>query len=199
MAAEGFSIEVASRVLGVSVCGYYEWRNRPPSVRALHQPWLTERIKQVFQASRGTYGARRVHAELKLGSGVAVGREAVARLMRRAGLQEISGRPRYQRVANVATAEDRVQRRFRREGRDRLWVTDITEHRTREGKAIARSSWTPLAGAWSVGRSTPTPARRSSRTRWAWPSSSVIQQKGRLSSIAIRGAVHVLGVHPAGH
>jgi transposase InsO family protein len=72
------------------------------------------------------------HAELTLGHGIAAGREAVTRLMHRAGLQGLSGRPRYRKVPNVATAGDRVQRQFRRDGRDQLWVTDITEHRTRE-------------------------------------------------------------------
>lgn len=110
MAAEGLSIEVACRVLGVSVSGYYEWLNRPPSARALRHWWLTERIAFIHRESRRTYGIRRVHAELTLGHGIAVGREAVARLMRRAGLQGISGRPRYRRVPNVATAADRVQR-----------------------------------------------------------------------------------------
>ena len=110
MATDGLPIEVACRVLGVSVSGYYEWLNRPPSARALRHAWLTERIAYVHRESRDTYGVRRVHAELTLGHGITVGREAVARLMRRAGLQGISGRPRYRRVPNVATAADRVQR-----------------------------------------------------------------------------------------
>ena len=110
IAAEGLPVEVACRVLGVSVSGYYEWRDRPPSARALRHVWLTEQIKRAHAESRGTYGARRVHADLTLGRGVAVGRQAVEMLMRRANLQGISGRPRYRRVPNVATAEDRVQR-----------------------------------------------------------------------------------------
>jgi transposase InsO family protein len=134
IAAEGLPVEGACRVLGVSVSGYYEWLNRAPSARALRHAWLTDLIIRVHSESRGIYGVRRVHAELTLGLGVAVGRQAVEGLMRRANLQGISGRPRYRRVPNVATAADRVQRQFGREGRDQLWVTDITEHPTREGK-----------------------------------------------------------------
>jgi transposase InsO family protein len=89
---------------------------------------------RVHVKSRGVYGIRRVHTELTLGHGVSVGREAVGRLMRRAGLQGICGRPRYRRVPNTATAEDRVRRQFSRGGPDQLWLTDITEHPTREGK-----------------------------------------------------------------
>ncbi len=52
--------------------------------------------------------------------------------MRRAGPQGLPGRPRFRRVPNVVTAEDHVQRQIGRESRDQLWVTDITEHPTRE-------------------------------------------------------------------
>jgi transposase InsO family protein len=122
--------------------------------------WLTEQIKRVHAESRGTYGARRVHADLTLGHGVAVGRQAVEMLMRRANLQGISGRPRYRRVPNVATAEDRVQRGFSRDGPNQLWVTDITEHPTREGKvycAVVLDAFSRLVVGWSID-SSPTAA-----------------------------------------
>jgi putative transposase len=160
IAAEGLPVEVACRVLGVSVSGYYEWRDRPPSARALRHVWLTEQIKRAHAESRGTYGARRVHADLTLGRGVAVGRQAVEMLMRRANLQGISGRPRYRRVPHVATAEDRVQRGFGREGPNQLWVTDITEHPTREGKvycAVVLDAFSRLVVGWSID-SSPTAA-----------------------------------------
>jgi len=160
MAAEGLPIEVACRVLGVSPSGYYAWRDRPPSSRAVRHAWLTDVIAQVHAASRGTYGARRVHAELTLGRGVRVGKEAIERLMRRAGLQGLSGRPLYRRVPNVATADDRVQRQFQRTERDQLWVTDITEHPTREGKvycAVVLDAFSRRVVGWSI-ESQPTAA-----------------------------------------
>jgi len=153
IAAEGLPVEVACRVLGVSVSGYYEWLNRTPSARALRHAWLTEEIKRVHAESRGIYGVRRVHAELTLGHGISVGRQAVERLMRRVNLQGLSGRPRYRRIPNIATAEDRVQRQFGREGRDQLWVTDITEHRTREGKvycAVVLDAFSRRVVGWSI-------------------------------------------------
>ena len=153
IAAEGLPVELACRVLGVSVSGYYEWLNRSPSARALRHVWLTELIVRAHAESRGIYGVRRVHAELTLGLGVSVGRQAVQLLMRRAGLQGLSGRPRYRRVPNVATAEDRVQRQFDRKGRDQLWVTDITEHPTREGKvycAVVLDTFSRRVVGWSI-------------------------------------------------
>ena len=153
IAAEGLPVEVACRVLDVSVSGYYEWLNRGPSARALKHAWLTELIIRVHSESRGIYGVRRVHAELTLGLGISVGRQAVELLMRRASLQGLSGRPRYRRVPNVATAEDRVQRQFDRKGRDQLWVTDITEHPTREGKvycAVVLDTFSRRVVGWSI-------------------------------------------------
>ncbi|NBE85357.1 IS3 family transposase [Micromonospora rubida] len=85
MAAEGLPVDVCCRVLEVSASGYYAWRNRPLSQRALRHAWLTEQIRAVFLASRDTYGSRQVHAELRLGRGLVVGNHPVEMLMRRAG------------------------------------------------------------------------------------------------------------------
>ena len=84
MADEGHPVEVSTRVCSVSNSGFYMWRKRPPSTRAIRHAWLTDQIIDVHLASRGIYGARRVHAELTIGRGVEVGREAIAMLMRRA-------------------------------------------------------------------------------------------------------------------
>ncbi|GAA1506544.1 hypothetical protein GCM10009677_43820 [Sphaerisporangium rubeum] len=86
MAGEGISVEIACRVLQVSVSGYYAWRHRPPSPRAIRHAWLTDLIRQIHQRSRGTYGARRVHAELTLGHHAAAGHGAVELLAARHGL-----------------------------------------------------------------------------------------------------------------
>jgi putative transposase len=74
MAAEHIPVQVACRVLDVSVSGYYDWLSRPLSARAIRHAWLTDLIVEVHQRARGTYGARRVHAELRLGRGIVVGR-----------------------------------------------------------------------------------------------------------------------------
>ncbi len=84
-------MQLACRVLGVSESGYYARRTRAPSARAIRHAWLTGVIREVHTASRGTYGIRRVHADLTLGRGIAVGHQAVELLMRRAGIQGISG------------------------------------------------------------------------------------------------------------
>ena len=59
MAGEGLPVEVACRVLGVSCAGFYAWRFRPPSARAVRHAWLTDLIREIHAASYGAYGTIR--------------------------------------------------------------------------------------------------------------------------------------------
>ena len=95
--SEGLPAQTACRVLGVSESGYYARRGRPPSPRTIRHIWLTDLIRQIHTASRGTYGARRVHAELTMGYGVTVGHNAVEMLMSRAGIAGLPGNSRRRR------------------------------------------------------------------------------------------------------
>ncbi len=89
-----------------------------------------DQIRIVHAASNGTYGSRRVHAELTLGQGVAVGHNAVETLMARAGIRGVTGRPRWRAPRPDLLAKDLVDRNFARSEINQLWVTDITEHPT---------------------------------------------------------------------
>jgi putative transposase len=124
-----FPVAFMCRRLGVSQSGYYAWRARPPSARATADAALTTAIRAVHRASRGTYGAPRVHAELTEEHRVRCGRKRVARLMRAAGLQGCHRRrsARTTRRADGAEpADDLVQRSFAAAAPDRLWLADIT-------------------------------------------------------------------------
>lgn len=134
LAADGVHVAVACRVLRVSTSGYYEWRGRAPSARELADRALRATIEAIHAMSRGSYGVPRVHAELRLGQGIRCGRKRVARLMRLAGLQGVFRRKRKRSEPAPAVHDDLVRRRFQADEPDRLWVTDITEHPTREGK-----------------------------------------------------------------
>ena len=154
MAADALPVEVACRTLGVSVSGHDDWRTRSPSARAIRHAWLTDVIREVHNDSRATYGSRRVHTELTLGRGIAVGYHAVTMLMRSAGLERISGRPGQRpRLPPQFTAADLVDRQFARDDRNQLWVTDITEHTTREGKvycAVVLDVFSRRVVGWSI-------------------------------------------------
>jgi len=60
------SVRAACRVLGVSHSGYYDWRERAPSARAMCNAVLTEKIREVHKASDETYGMPRVRAQLRM-------------------------------------------------------------------------------------------------------------------------------------
>jgi putative transposase len=76
-----FPIATMAKVLGVSSAGYYAWSRHRPSARAAADGDLLKRIRTIHAISRGTYGAPRIHAELRA-DGRHVGRKRVARLMR---------------------------------------------------------------------------------------------------------------------
>jgi putative transposase len=128
-------VALLCRMLGVSRSGYYAWRERPPSRRSREDGILAEKIREVHERSRRTYGYPRIHAEL-CALGVRCGRRRVARLMREAGLRGcLRGRRRRttRRDRNAAPAPDLVRRKFAAAAPDRLWLADITYVKTDEG------------------------------------------------------------------
>ncbi len=123
------------RVLGVSRSGYYAWQNRGPSKRAQKDAMLTEKIREIHDRSRGTYGSPRVHAALR-DKGIRIGKKRVARLMKEAGLRGVSRRKRPSttiREEGARPAPDLVERDFSAEEPDQLWVADITYVPTNAG------------------------------------------------------------------
>jgi putative transposase len=129
------------RVLGVSRSGFHAWQRRAPSQHAFHDAWLSERIRAIHGRSRETYGSPRVHAEL-CRQGLRVGRKRVERLMRATGLSG-SHRPRKRtttlRVQGVRVADDLVDRSFVAERPNQLWLSDIKEIPTWQGKLYLAS------------------------------------------------------------
>ncbi|OBA50104.1 transposase [Nocardia sp. 852002-20019_SCH5090214] len=153
MASEGLPVQAACRLLDVAESGYYEWRSRPPSQRSIRHVWLLDQIRAVHAASRGTYGAHRVHAELTLGLGISVGHGQIELLMARAGIKGLPGNRRPKPRHQTPTAGDLVNRSFTRSQPNQLWVTDITEHHTREGKvycAVVLDTFSRRVVGWSI-------------------------------------------------
>lgn len=97
--------------------------------------------------------SRRIHAELTLGLGITAGRAAVERLMRLAEIAGLPGNRRPRLRHQTPTAADLVDRQFTRPRPDQLWVTDITEHPTREGKvycAVVLDAFSRRVVGWSI-------------------------------------------------
>jgi putative transposase len=121
--------------LEVSRSGFYEWRDRPPSEAELRRQELKTIIEFIFAESDGTYGHRRVHAELAR-MGRPAGLEHVRRLMRQLGLVPCQPRP-WRPVTTIAgdaaAIPDLVRRDFSADAPGTKLVGDITYIRSWEG------------------------------------------------------------------
>jgi putative transposase len=150
LAADGVAVATACRVLQVSTSGYYIWRDHPNSSRDQANLELVEVIKTIHADSRGTYGAPRVHAELRLGAPkLAVSRKRVERLMRVHGIVGVHRRRRggdTRRDPAASPNADLVERRFR------------PRREVSCGAATSPSSAPAKAGCTARSSSTSTPA-----------------------------------------
>jgi putative transposase len=134
--AAQFPVSLLCRVLEVTRQGYYAWKMRPPSRRALADADLKARITEIHDQTLGIYGAPRIHAELRLGYGILVGKKRVARLMRELGIfgaGRRGGPKTTTRDPARTSAPDRVERGFARSAPNRLWVCDIKYVQTGQG------------------------------------------------------------------
>jgi len=131
-----YPVRVMCRLLGVSASGFYAWNDRPLSKRAIEDIALSAKIHAIHRHSRECYGVPRVHAELADDYGVHVGHKRVARLMRAAGLRGVTRRGFVRTTVQDLTATalpDLVNRHFRIDQLDQLWVADITYIPSRAG------------------------------------------------------------------
>jgi putative transposase len=151
-----YPVGVMCRLLQVSTSGYYEWRKRPMSHHARKDVELAAVIRATHERSHRTYGARRVHAELRQAYRLRVGRKRVARLMRQAGLKGVQKR-RFRCTTRSGEPErwapDLVERDFVAERPNELWVADATYVGTQEGflyLAIVLDVFSRLIVGWAM-------------------------------------------------
>ena len=150
-----YPVRSLCRVLRVAASGYYASCTRAPSACALRQEALTTRIRAIHTASRATYGAPRVHAEL-IAQGERCCRNTVAKLMRRAGIV-----PKTVRRFRVTTDSRHTQaapnllgRVFSAKRPNSCWLTDITFIPTREGwlyLAVMLDLYSRAVLGWAMG------------------------------------------------
>jgi len=120
-------MRMVCRLYGVSAAGYYAWRGRAPSKRAVQDAGLVGQIRQVHQASRETYGSPRVHASLRR-RGSTVGRRRIERLMRGKGIRSCA-MGLYRRMPGAAKFFTEIScqtHQMKIERTDQVWVGDIT-------------------------------------------------------------------------
>ena len=150
-----YPIATMCRLLGVSSSGYYAWAKRTPSQRAQADAVVLSHIRAAHAASHGTYGAPRIHVELRE-NGIRVGRKRVARLMADAGLMGVSRRRFVTTTVRGGgrQAPDLVERKFAADHPDRLWVADITYIPTAAGflyLAVVLDACSRRIVGWAMG------------------------------------------------
>lgn len=152
-----FPVSVMSEVFHVSSSGFYAWKARPPSLRALGNAVMSERIRRIYADSDATYGMPRVRAEL-IEQGERISAKRVAHLMRAAHLRGVSRRRGYvvttQRDQRQRPAPDLVNRHFVADAPNVLWLADITYIPTWAGfifLAVVLDVWSRRVVGWSIG------------------------------------------------
>jgi len=152
-------ITIQCEVFHVSRSGFYAWRVREPSATELRRAALTEKIQEVHQASRETYGSPRVHAEL-VAQGERCNRKIVEKCMRHAELRAKSHR-RF-RVSTTDSnhphpiAPNIVDRHFEPSQKNETWTADIMYIPTQEGwlyLAVVEDLFTRKIVGWSMSKS----------------------------------------------
>jgi putative transposase len=151
-----YPVGVMCRLLTVSKSGFYAWQERPMSSHARRDVELSALIHEVHERSHHTYGAPRIHVELRETYGMRIGRKRVARLMRQAGFQGVQKR-RFWCTTRSGAAErwaaDLVDRQFLADRPDALWVADVTYVPTAEGflyLAVVLDVFSRLIVGWAM-------------------------------------------------
>jgi putative transposase len=133
---EEFPVTLMCDILQVSRNGYYDWRDRPPSLRKQRQAQLTERIRAAHEQSRRIYGSPRIHADLKAAGEICC-ENTVAKLMRQAGIRSKLRRRFVVRTTDskhgCPVAPNVLEQSFEQTAANVAWVADITYIHTDEG------------------------------------------------------------------
>ena len=129
-----FRVKKMCQVLQVSRSGYYAWKDRPPSRRQQEDDELLKAIRKSHTSSRGLYGVRKIHADVK--EQFRCGKNRVYRLMRVNCIQSI--RPRKYKATtnskhNLPVAENLLNQNFHAEAPNTVWLSDISYIPTDEG------------------------------------------------------------------
>jgi putative transposase len=127
--ARTFPVRLMCRVLQVSPSGYYAWRSRPESPRAIANRGLLQEVQRLHGQHQGRYGSPRIHAALRA-EGHRASRGRVERLMRRHGIRALAHR-RFRPATTdsrhqLPIAPNLLQQKFTVSEPNRVWLADIT-------------------------------------------------------------------------
>ncbi|RDI10341.1 transposase InsO family protein [Rhodococcus sp. AG1013] len=133
LAADGVPVTVTCRVLGFSTQAFYKWRKAPVTQRDWDDAHLIDAAREIH-ADDPAFGYRFIADELP-DRGITAGENRVARLCSQERIWSVFSKKRgVNRKAGPPVHDDLVDRQFAAGQPNELWLTDITEHRTDEGK-----------------------------------------------------------------
>ena len=130
-----FGVAPLLAAIGEPVSTFYDCTSRRPSARAVADAALAERVEAIWERSRRSYGAPRIHAMLAR-DGIRVGRKRVERLMRHLGIQGAHLHKHWKTTrqdSSATAAPDLVERQFHAAEPNTLWVADLTYIKTLQG------------------------------------------------------------------
>ncbi|WP_431958740.1 IS3 family transposase [Nocardia lijiangensis] len=133
LAADGIPVAVTCRVLGFTTQAFYKWRKNPVSHRDWNDAHLIDVARDIHHDDPA-FGYRFITDELA-GRGIGAGENRVHRLCSQQRILSVFARRRgLHKAAGPPVHDDLVGRRFTAQAPNQVWLTDITEHRTGEGK-----------------------------------------------------------------
>jgi len=135
LAADGFPVRLTCGVLGFSTQAFYKWQANPVCRRDLDDAHVVNAIVDIHRDDP-EFGYRFIFDELEK-AGHPVGEGRVHRLCKRHRIWSVTtkkGRKGSGKIPGPAVHDDLVQRNFTADRPDAIWLTDITEHPTAEGK-----------------------------------------------------------------
>ncbi|MBL7252581.1 IS3 family transposase [Alcanivorax marinus] len=122
-----YTVTLMCRVLEVSRSGFYKWRGPPPCAAQLRRERVENKVVESFGEFKARYGAPRLALELKA-AGLPCSKNFVANIMRLRGIRARNGKGFHYRPASptmINVEDNLLRRRFRAEGPNQKWVTDI--------------------------------------------------------------------------
>jgi putative transposase len=153
LATDGIPVVVTCRVLGFSPQGFYRWRANPVTDRDWSDAHLVDAAREIH-ADDPVFGYRFIADELGAERGIEASENRVARLCSQHGIASVLHRRRGRGLRpGPAVHDDLVRREFSASGPDELWLTDITEHRTAEGKlylCAIKDAWSNRIVGYSI-------------------------------------------------
>jgi putative transposase len=134
LAGDGIPVTVSCRVLGLARQPYYRWFNRPITDNQLDEAYLANAVCDAHRDDP-EFGYRFLADETRQ-AGHEVSDRVVWRICRDMRWWSVFGKPKNRKASKPGTPahDDLVRRNFTADAPNRLWLSDITEHRTREGK-----------------------------------------------------------------